>query len=131
MARNDEPLEVVDSSGLTDDDWAKINRLRDLYESGGPKALSKAFRELAEADPIKCVHIMGALFPDMIRETVKDHLAENGMTEDDLRELGRVPINALHRLLASCCGVSVAAEWHITPGHLGGACPARAHERAR
>jgi hypothetical protein len=53
MARNDEPLEVVDSSGLTDDDWAKINRLRDLYDSGGPKALSKALRELAEADPIK------------------------------------------------------------------------------
>ena len=52
MARNDEPLEVVDSSGLTDDDWAKINRLRDLYESGGPKALSKAFRELAEAETL-------------------------------------------------------------------------------
>src|SRR5215831_5929888 len=51
------------------------------------KALSKAFRELAEADPIKYVHIMGALFPDMIRETAKDHLAEIGMTEDDLREL--------------------------------------------
>jgi hypothetical protein len=30
---------------------------------------------------------MGALFPDMIRETAKDHLAEIGMTEDDLREL--------------------------------------------
>jgi hypothetical protein len=30
-----EPLEVVDSSGLTDDDWAKINRLRHLHESGG------------------------------------------------------------------------------------------------
>jgi hypothetical protein len=86
-ARNDEPLEVVDSSGLTDDDWAKINRLRDLYESGGPKALSKAFRELAEADPIKYVHIMGAFFPNMIRGTIKDHLAEIGMTEDDLREL--------------------------------------------
>jgi hypothetical protein len=52
MARKYEPLEVVDSSGLTDDDWAKINRLRHLHESGGSKALSKALDELAEADPI-------------------------------------------------------------------------------
>jgi hypothetical protein len=51
MARKHEPLEVVDSSGLTDDDWAKINRLRHLHESGGSKAL--AFDELAKADPIK------------------------------------------------------------------------------
>jgi hypothetical protein len=48
MARKHEPLEVVDSSGLTDDDWAKINRLRHLHESGDSKALSKAFAELAD-----------------------------------------------------------------------------------
>jgi hypothetical protein len=30
---------------------------------------------------------MGAFFPDMVRETIKDHMAEIGMTEDDLREL--------------------------------------------
>jgi hypothetical protein len=30
MARKHEPLEVVDSSGLTDDDWAKINRLTEV-----------------------------------------------------------------------------------------------------
>jgi hypothetical protein len=55
MARKHEPLEVVDSSGLTDDDWAKINRLRHLHESGDSKALSKAFAELREADPINFV----------------------------------------------------------------------------
>jgi hypothetical protein len=87
MARKHEPLEVVDSSGLTDDDWAKINRLRHLYESGGSKALSKALDELAEADPIIFAHIMSAFFPDMVRETIKDGLAEVGMTEDDVREL--------------------------------------------
>jgi hypothetical protein len=87
MARKHEPLEVVDSSGLTDGDWAKINRLRHLHESGDSKALSKAFAELAEADPISFVHIMGAFFPDMVREMIRDGLAEVGMTEDDVREL--------------------------------------------
>jgi len=67
--------------------WAKINRLRDPYESGGSKALSKALDELAEADPITFMHIMSAFFPDLVRERIKDDLAENGMTEDDMREL--------------------------------------------
>jgi hypothetical protein len=44
--------------------------------------------------------------------------------------LGRELINALHRLLASCCGVSVAADWYITPGHLSGACRSRSFQRA-
>jgi hypothetical protein len=39
--------------------------------------------ELAEADPISFVHIMGAFFPELIR----DGLAEVGITEDDVREL--------------------------------------------
>jgi hypothetical protein len=30
---------------------------------------------------------MSAFFPDMVRETIKDGLAEVGMTEDDVREL--------------------------------------------
>ena len=30
---------------------------------------------------------MGALFPDMVREMIRDELAEVGITEDDVREL--------------------------------------------
>jgi hypothetical protein len=30
---------------------------------------------------------MSAFFPDMVRETIKDGLAEVGMTEDDVREI--------------------------------------------
>jgi hypothetical protein len=52
------------------------------YESGGSRALSKALDELAEADPIIFMHIMSAFFPDLVRERIKDDLAENGMTED-------------------------------------------------
>jgi hypothetical protein len=52
-----------------------------------PILISKAFDELREADPINFVHIMSACFPDMIREMIRDRLAEIGMTEDDVREL--------------------------------------------
>jgi hypothetical protein len=50
-------------------------------------ARERTFDELAEADPIRFVHIMGACFPDMVREMIRDRLAEVGMTEDDVREL--------------------------------------------
>jgi hypothetical protein len=32
---------------------------------------------------------MGAFFPDMIREALRDSLAEQGVTEEDVRELIR------------------------------------------
>ena len=50
MARKHEPLEVVDSSGLTDDDWAKINRLRHLHESGDSRALAPLPPEFTTSD---------------------------------------------------------------------------------
>ena len=43
-------LEVVDASGLTAADWAEINRLKKLCETGGRNALSKALAELGESD---------------------------------------------------------------------------------
>ena len=79
-------LEIQDISGLTDADWAEINMLRRAYESGGTKALSKALDRLAK-DPIRHVRVMGAFFPDMVREAIKDQMAETGMTEDELAEL--------------------------------------------
>ena len=41
-----EDFEIQDTSGLTDADWAEINKLRNAYKSGGSKALSlsTAFR---------------------------------------------------------------------------------------
>ena len=80
--------EVVDTSWLTDADWVEINKLRNAYESGGQKALSKAMKEL-ENDPIRWVRVMGAFLPELIREQIKDAMADWGMTEDHLRELIR------------------------------------------
>jgi hypothetical protein len=85
----DEPLEIENPSGLTDADWAEINKLRRAYESGGQPALNEAMQELAKDDPVRYVTVMGAFFPDMIREAIKDSMAEVGLTEDDVREMVR------------------------------------------
>jgi len=89
MTRKREPIEVDDSSDLTDADWAQINHLQEVYQTGGKKALSKALGVLAEQDPIQYVVVMHAFFPRMIREAIRDSVAEAGMTEDDMRELIR------------------------------------------
>ncbi|MFB6449068.1 hypothetical protein [Bradyrhizobium tunisiense] len=83
-----EPFEVADASGLTDADWADINKLRKVYAEGGSKALNNALRDLG-ADPVRYVRVMGALFPDDVREAIKDEMANRGITEEDLQELVR------------------------------------------
>jgi hypothetical protein len=84
----DEPFEVADPSGLSDADWADINGLRRAYKAGGQFALSEALEELAK-DPIRYMHLMGAIYPEMIREAIREEMAEVGMDEEDLRELLR------------------------------------------
>jgi hypothetical protein len=88
LMADDEPFEVVDSTGLTDTDWAEINKLQRTYREGGKKALNTAMAELAK-DPIRFTAVIGAFFPDMIREAMKDAVAEAGMTEEDIREMVR------------------------------------------
>lgn len=82
-----EPFEVVDPSGLTDADWAELNKLRKAYAAGGQKTLNSALNALNKEDPIRYATIIGAIFPDELREAIKDEMAELGMTEEDVREL--------------------------------------------
>ena len=82
-------LEVAAPSGLTDADWAEINRLKSLYETGGRNALSKALAELGESDPVRSIRVLSALFPETVREALRDSMAEQGITTEDLRELIR------------------------------------------
>jgi hypothetical protein len=84
----DDPFEVVDSSGLTDADWAEINKLQQAYKEGGKAALNRAMAALAK-DPIRFTAVIGAFFPQMIREGIRDAVAEAGLTEEDLREMAR------------------------------------------
>jgi len=86
---DDEPFEVTNSTGLTDADWAEINKLRQAFEKGGPAGVSKAMAKLAKDDPMRYLTVMGAFFPDTIREAIKDSVAEAGMTVADIREMVR------------------------------------------
>ena len=61
-------LEVVDASGLTDGDWAEINRLKSLYETGGRNALSKGLAELGDSDPVRSIRVLSAFFPELARQ---------------------------------------------------------------
>jgi hypothetical protein len=89
MTKKFDHLEVVDTTGLTDADWAEINNLKKAYDAAGEEALSAALQALVERDPIQAGRVLGAFFPDLVRETIKDKLADMGITEEDLRELIR------------------------------------------
>jgi hypothetical protein len=82
-------LEIIDSTGLTDADWAEINKLQKLYAEQGADALNTSLADLRERDFICYVHIVGAFFPNEFREAIKDEMANAGMDEDDLRALIR------------------------------------------
>jgi len=82
-------LEVVDTSGLTDADWAEISRLKSLYETDGRNALSNALAELGESDPVRSIRVLSAFFPETVREALTDSMAEQGLMAEDLRELIR------------------------------------------
>jgi hypothetical protein len=81
-------LEVADPSSLTDADWVSLKALRRAYERKGPQEFSAELKKLAR-DPLRYVRVVGAIFPDMIRESIRDVLADKGITPDDLREIIR------------------------------------------
>jgi hypothetical protein len=83
---SDSDLEIADPSGLTDADWAEINKLRRIWETKGTKGLTKAFNLL---EPVQCLRIMTALFPESVYNTIRDQMAEKGITDDDLKEMAR------------------------------------------
>jgi len=85
----------VDTSRLTDADWAEINKLRRASEKGD-KAGFAAFKKLFKRDPVRCSRILSAYYPEKMREALKNELAEAGLTEDDLRELLRKAEGSRH-----------------------------------
>ena len=79
-------LHVVDSSGLTEADWAAVNRVCRAYEAGGMDAFCD---EVEQLDEVFQITVAGAFFPDLIRELLEDQMAEHGLTMQDLREILR------------------------------------------
>ena len=88
MAKQPE-FKVVQTSWLTDADWVEINKLKRAYERGGQKAFWAAADKLGETDPFRWTNVVGAFFPNELREILKDEMAERDMTEEELRELLR------------------------------------------
>lgn len=83
------PVDVANDAGLTDFDRTELNVLRHAYESGGVDCLDKALAALADANPIQYVRLMAALFPDAARETIRDVVAEAGLTIEDINGMIR------------------------------------------
>jgi hypothetical protein len=90
-----EDWQPTDTSGLTDADWAAINKLHHAYESGGETALSAAFQQLTK-DPVRCARVIAAYFPEKMREALKDAAAAAGVTIEDLRDLLRKSEGSRH-----------------------------------
>jgi len=86
-ARMSEKPTIVDNEGLSDADWAEANRLLRAYDAGGSAAFWRAMDELGNADPIRWFVVAGAFFPDVVRKVIRDEIAEQGMTEEGVREL--------------------------------------------
>jgi len=80
-------LKVVDASCLTDADWTGINKVMRACEVGGFEVFWDEIDKLG--DPARQIKVAGAFFPDLIREALKDELAEHGITHEDLKELLR------------------------------------------
>ena len=85
MAKKKTVLEVVNSSGLTHADWIGINKVRRAYERGGWDAFWSELETLGDDFLLK-ITVVGAFFPDAIREAIEDELAESGLALEDLRE---------------------------------------------
>jgi hypothetical protein len=95
MGDQDDDLGIEDTSGLNDADWLQINKLHDAYRTGGQKALEDAWRRLKD-DPIRTMRIYGAFFPDKLRNTIKDVMAAEGMTFEDLKDIIKKAKSAAH-----------------------------------
>jgi hypothetical protein len=80
-------LNVVDSSGLTDADWAAVNRVNRACELGGATAF---WEKLEKLDDMSLqLRVLGAFFPELVREVIEEEMTEHGLTIDDLREAER------------------------------------------
>jgi hypothetical protein len=76
---------VVDTSGLTDADWAVIDRVNRACELGGAAAF---WDELEKLDDVSLqLRVVGAFFPELIREVIEEEMTEHGLTVEDLREM--------------------------------------------
>jgi len=83
MAKSRPVLEVVNPSGLTEADWIAVNKVRRAYERGGWDAFWSEFETFGD-DLMLQIMVLRTLFPDVMRQAIKDELAEAGFTLGEL-----------------------------------------------
>ena len=49
----------------------------------------RTLETLDNDDPVRYATVAAAIIPDMVRNALKDHMAENGRTEEDVEEMAR------------------------------------------
>ena len=52
------PMEVADTSGLSEADWSEINKLRQAWEAEGRRGLKRALDELFK-NPVIAIKVIG------------------------------------------------------------------------
>jgi hypothetical protein len=77
-------LEVVDTHGLTDAVWAAINNVIRAYSAGGMDAFFDELEKLGDNNVALQIKVVGAIFPAVIREAIKEEIGEHGFTLEDL-----------------------------------------------
>ncbi len=87
MPEPDDQPQLEDTSDLTDADWAEINRLKRAYADGGREEFDKALDDLYSRDEILWMRVVYAYYPAMVKEALKDNLAQGGTTAEELREV--------------------------------------------
>jgi hypothetical protein len=60
--------ETISPKDLTADDWAEMEKLKQVWEAGGLEALSEAQAQLRRTDPIRWYRIVRAFFPDLAND---------------------------------------------------------------
>ena len=78
---------VVKTEHLSDADWAELNRLNKIFVNQGIEAFSKALRDLASAEPARYLAISAAFMPQEVENSVRDYMAANGITAEELLEI--------------------------------------------
>ena len=59
-----------------------MRRLKRAYKARGMEAF---WDKLDKLDEFQALRVASAFFPDLIRELIRDHMAEYGLTIDDWR----------------------------------------------
>jgi len=78
-------LNIADRSWLTDADWAAVTRINRACELGGAAAF---WDELETFDDASLqLRVLGAFFPDVVRQMIEEEIGEYSLTAEDLRAI--------------------------------------------